>query len=458
MSSFPSNRASNLKAAFRVCDVAPLAPTDISRYYVDLSKVRKTEAIENINTRLDFLEPAEFCSLLFTGHRGCGKSTELKRIQQKWESEFRVIYIEADKELDILDVEYTDLYLVLIKKVADELNGLELNFDSRLLNNFESWFKEITQETEQTVERSVSIDANAEVGINNINPIPFIPIPFISKLLGKILAQIKGADKQRKTIRQNLQKDLGRLKADINLLLGDAFVKLRENYREYQKGFLIIFDNLDRVPPNVAKHLFCDYAAQLKSLECTIIYTAPISIVYSENNLSNSFDIPNIVPMVNIYEYTPDNDNLNHNQDGLAAISNVIEQRVDVDAVFESRQLLTELAQASGGHIRQLMQIASQAFLTSATRGHSKVNADDINYAIKQEQFNFERSISLDKYFALAAVCVNKDVPKDDIGRLMLFNLWVLEYNGKNRWNYVNPVVRQIHALQEALESFPSIP
>ncbi|MDZ8069496.1 MAG: hypothetical protein RMY64_28445 [Nostoc sp. DedQUE08] len=56
---------------------------DIERYYVNLSKVRKTEAINTIKTRLSFLEPAEFCSLLFTGHRGCGKSTELRKIQQE---------------------------------------------------------------------------------------------------------------------------------------------------------------------------------------------------------------------------------------------------------------------------------------------------------------------------------------------------------------------------------------
>ncbi|YAG04664.1 hypothetical protein NSTC731_00880 [Nostoc sp. DSM 114167] len=40
----------------------------------------------------------------------------------------------------------------------------------------------------------------------------------------------------------------------------------------------------------------------------------------------------------------------------------------------------------------------------------------------------------------------------------MLFNLWVFEYNGKNRWNYVNPVVRQIHAFQEAVKSVTSNP
>ena len=53
--------------------------------------------------------------------------------------------------------------------------------------------------------------------------------PFIAKLMVKLLAQIKGSDKQKTTIRQTLEKDISRLKADINLLLDDAYGKLRKN-------------------------------------------------------------------------------------------------------------------------------------------------------------------------------------------------------------------------------------
>jgi histone H3/H4/energy-coupling factor transporter ATP-binding protein EcfA2 len=444
MTSLSANRATTLKAAFRACDVGPLVGQDLDRYYVDLSHVRKTEAIESVITRLDFLEPAEFCTILFTGHRGCGKSTELRRIQKQWQDDYRTIYLEADAEIDINDAEYTDLYLVIIKKVADELYKLGLKFDAQLLNNFESWFKEITQEDEASVEKSVTIETNAEAGWE---------IPFISKLLAKLQAQIKGSDKRKQTIRQTLQKDIGRLQADINLLLGDAFVKLRKQYPEYQKGFLIIFDNLDRVPPNVGHHLFFDYASQLQGLHCTTIYTAPISIVYSENNLSNAFDSPNIVPMVNIYEFERDRCDLVHNQVGLAAIARLIEQRVEIDAVFESQDLLFELAKASGGHVRQLMQMTAKSCLTAATRKRDKVMAEDVAYAIKQEQFNFERIIPTSHYPLLVEVCLNKDVSKDQIGRLMLFNISVFEYNGSSRWNYINPVVRQSNAFQEALKA-----
>lgn len=444
MNPLSPNRATTLKEAYRICTPEPLMGEDSDKYYVDLSSVRNTETIQNITTKLEFLEPGEFCTILFTGHRGCGKSTELRRIQKQLESEYYIVYLEADVELDINDAEYTDLYLLIIKKVADELYKLGAKFDSKLLTSFESWFKDITQETEASVERAISVQVEADAGFQ---------IPFISKLLAKLLAQIRGSQKQKKTIRQTLQKDISRLQADINLLLADAFKKLKQKAPQYEKGFLIILDNLDRIPPNVGNHLFFDYAAQLQALHTTIIYTVPISAVYSSDNLNKTFGSPNIMPMVNIYEFNLNQCDLEYKQDKLEALASLIERRVNIDAVFESSQQLFDLIKASGGHVRQLMQITAKSFLTAAGRGHSKVTAEDVTYAINEEQFNFERITLNEYYLVLAKACLTKNIDKDEIGQLLLFNLSVLEYNGVNRWNYINPVFKRSSLFQEALQN-----
>ncbi|GAA6622394.1 hypothetical protein [Scytonema sp. NUACC26] len=217
---------------------------------------------------------------------------------------------------------------------------------------------------------------------------------------------------------------------------------------------MIIFDNLDRVPLTVADHLFFEYAAQLQELNCTIIYTVPISVLCSPKNPFTQFDgNPHIVPMVNIYEFKRDVWHLNYNREGLEAVASLIERRVDIDAVFESRQELLDLAKASGGHVRQLMQMMRSACQTASTRKHSKINAKDVIYAVKQQQFSFERFIPEEHYPFLAQVCLTKNVSKDDIGQLMLFNTSVLEYNGDKRWNYPNPVVKQNEFFQAALKS-----
>jgi energy-coupling factor transporter ATP-binding protein EcfA2 len=443
MTALPPNRATTLKAAYRICTPEPLDGKDLELYYVDLAEVRKSEAIAGVSTILDFQDAGEHNTILFTGHRGCGKSTELKRLQRFWQQNFHVIYLEANEETDINDARYIDLYLIVIKQVEYELRKLGLSFDAGLLRGFEDWFKEVTRETEKTVESSVSLTGEVTLSSAGI-------VPFIAKLLVKLMAQIKGSDKQKTTIRQTLEQDISRLKADINLLLDDGLRKLRRKLPNC-KDFLIIFDNLDRIPKGVSDHLFFDYAAQLQELHCTMIYTVPIAALYSPRNMSNTFGSPNIVPMVNIYQFERDRCDLAYNEPVLEKMASVIEQRVDVEAVFADRQSLLELVRMSGGHVRQLMQMMQTACLTASTRGHAKIEVDDVLYAVNKAQFEFERLIPAEHYPLLAQTCVGKNVSKDETGQLMLFNTSVLEYNGMSRWNDVNPLVRKIDAFQQSL-------
>ncbi|MDW8200818.1 MAG: hypothetical protein RML75_06340 [Cyanobacteriota bacterium SKYGB_h_bin112] len=113
MGSLPAERATNLRAAYRLCDLKPLEGDDLDRYYVQLGDARKTEAMMNITSQLDLQEPEEHSTILFTGHRGCGKSTELHLLERDWKRFYHVVYLEADEVTDINDVEYVDLYLLI---------------------------------------------------------------------------------------------------------------------------------------------------------------------------------------------------------------------------------------------------------------------------------------------------------------------------------------------------------
>ena len=440
-----TNLAKNLKEAYQVCDLRPLRGEAMKRYYVDLSKVRNTKAIGQVDSILEFNQPEEFTTILFTGHRGCGKSTELRRIEERWQEKYFIIYLEADQEIDIQDARYIDLYLVLIKQIEYELRQRGIKFNDQLLINFEAWFKEITEETEETVEKSVSMSGTLDVSSS-----PF-PIPFIAKLLVKLLAQIKGSDKRKKTIRQTLEQDISRLQADVNFLLDDGFRKLQQKFPQYQ-GFLVIFDNLDRVTPEVGDHLFFDYAAQLQALRCNIIYTVPISIIYSAKKVNNFFDNSNIVPMINIYNLQRDKSDLDYQEEALKAVAKLIEVRVDIQDIFADYEDLLSLAKASGGHVRQLMQMMRTAIISANAKGNPKINSEDVQTAIKQVQFDFERVIPDEHYSHLVNVYLNKEINNNQIGQVMLFNTSALEYNGKDRWNYINPVVKSIQAFQKGLE------
>jgi hypothetical protein len=226
----------------------------------------------------------------------------------------------------------------------------------------------------------------------------------------------------------------------------------------------LIFDNLDRVPPKVGEHLFLQYANQLREINSVVVYTVPISVIYTGANYANTFGNLNVMPMVNIYQYDPEPLDLAYDETGLTALEELLAKTCRCrDSFCQSRSPVAG-DQLSGGHVRQLMQLMREICLL--THGN-RITLDDVTRAAAKEKNNFERFIPRDHYPVLAEVCRTKTmppVPEDDqdkeqaaakMMQSMLFNITVLEYEQLDRdiqrWLYVNPLVRQIHALQELL-------
>ncbi len=436
----PSKKATNLKEAYRICDVTPLTEED-QKYYVPLEA--RNDVISRLNSVLDFVESRESKTILFTGHIGSGKSSELIRVGKSWEDQYEVIFVTTQDVIDINDVEYTDLYLLIIQQVELALRKHKITFRSDLLGSFEGWFREVTEETEETIERSVNIEAETSLGGE---------APFLAKLLFKLVANIKAGSKDKRTIREVLRRDVSRLKTDINLLLDDGIKKLQAKFPN-KKGILVILDDLDKAPRDVAERLFTDYAPQLQDLNCVMIYTVPIGSLYTPRGISKSFEDITIVPMVKVYHYERDRLELADSDEGLAAMQQLIESRVEVDNIFESMVQLSDLCRACGGHPRFLMQMMRTACLTGSGRGHRKLQNEDIVYAINQLQFRFERELVLvpKAYPVLAAIARTKELNNDDVLSELLFSTAVLEYNGDRRWAYPNPLVRRSDLFKQAL-------
>jgi energy-coupling factor transporter ATP-binding protein EcfA2 len=450
--SLPTSRATDLATAYKISDVQPLSGEDLDRYYVDLGAARKNDAIININSTLELQEPRQHSTILFTGHRGCGKSTELRLLQRTWQQHFHVIYLESDKITDINDVQYTDIYLLIAQYLEYEMRQLSIKLDSRIVEDIEQWFAEVIKELKMS--KNIEIAVSGEITIGNSSP---LPIPLLAKFLAKLNSQIKGSTEDKTTIRRVVEKDLSRLTTSLNLLLQDAEKKLIEKNPDC-KGLLLVFDNLDRCPPHVADKLFFDYGAQLQAIDCTIVYTVPIASLYSSRGYAKTFDKPYIVSMVNIYEYADKPDLLNHQVQGLNSLVELLDKRIDVDQVFETRDILLDIVRASGGHVRDLMKMVRQACLTAIGKKHAQVQADDALYAINQAQFSFEREIPDTHYPIIAETFLKKRAPSNPLGQDCLFYTYVLEYNGDRRWNYPHPTVIKIDAFQTALTQLQQQP
>lgn len=84
----------DLRKFYQVTDLGKtivIANPEDKKYYIDFSSVRGGEIIGKLKQKITFFSPDEPTCVLFTGHIGCGKSTELLRLKTELEDEPRVL-------------------------------------------------------------------------------------------------------------------------------------------------------------------------------------------------------------------------------------------------------------------------------------------------------------------------------------------------------------------------------
>ena len=93
------------------------------KYYIDFSPVRGGQVIKKLKKTILWSEGRPTCQL-FTGHIGCGKSTELLRLKQQLEAEkFHVVYVDSTNNLHKDDVDITDILLNIVQEVSKSLES-----------------------------------------------------------------------------------------------------------------------------------------------------------------------------------------------------------------------------------------------------------------------------------------------------------------------------------------------
>jgi hypothetical protein len=96
-----------------------------------------------------------------TGHRGCGKSTELRQLQARLrEDGFFAIYLDVEDVLDLGEITYQDVLVAIAKEVERDLRENKIKINRRLLEELDLWFAEkvLTEEQRENVELTLKTE------------------------------------------------------------------------------------------------------------------------------------------------------------------------------------------------------------------------------------------------------------------------------------------------------------
>jgi hypothetical protein len=420
-------------------------PADDTRY-VDCQDVRgDADILNELGNRIK-LANTNTCQL-YTGHRGAGKSTELLRLKKYLENrQVYVVYFAADEEdIDSEDAQYTDILLACTRRLLKDLD--KIANPSPILD----WLKDCWQDLKDLVQTPLEFEKmSVEVQLAQF---------------AKLTANLRAVPQLRHQIRQKINPRTVTLTQALNLFLADAKQNLPNGYNK----LAVIVDNLDRMvlvkdgDNTNYEEVFLDRSEQLKALDCHLIYTLPISMVYSKRatDLRDIYGECLLLPMIMVK--TPDGEVY---QPGLKKVKEVISKRIRQIApelsldkeIFDNSQTLERLCLLSGGHVRNLLLLTQDAI---GRTEELPITENAVRRAITQARDTYRRAVEESQWCRLAEVSRSKRIINDDQYRSLMYNRCLLEYRYLDdegeiqRWYDIHPLIQAIPEFKEAVAKLP---
>ncbi|MEB3289923.1 MAG: ATP-binding protein [Leptolyngbya sp.] len=417
----------NLRSFYEACD--PTQPLRDRRYYIDFSAVRGGDIVQELERKIVRLAGDRPTTQLFTGHIGCGKSTELFRLKSALEARrYEVVYFESDRDLEMADVEIADILLSIAYNISRHLESIGISLATPYLREV---FLRLMEILRTPLELS---DVKISAGIATLT------------------ASAKASPDLRSQLRQYLEP---RTKTIINAindeLLAPANLALLQRGQE---RLVVMMDNLDRLDnrPNPqgrlqAEYLFVDRGEQLKQLNCHLIYTIPLDLMFSNDllRLANRFGAnPMVLPMVPLQDRqgTP-------NRAGLDLLRQMVLIRAfpDLDdaqrlgqatRLFDRLETLDHLCYASGGHMRNLIRLLDGCL----RKQDPPFSRDTLAAVICNERDSLQGLISDEEWTVLLRAVGNRAVQGDTDYNLLVRSLFLYEYrDAQGRWFGINPLL-----------------
>ncbi|OLT69423.1 KAP family P-loop domain-containing protein [Moorena producens 3L] len=406
------------------------------RYYIDFSAVRGNQFNSLLRT-ITLLSPDEPTCQLFTGHIGCGKTTELLRLKAELEEQgFHTVYFGSSQDIDMADADVTDILLSIARNIS-------ANLEKAGINKRPGGFKKILADVTDLLKTPVSLDLDDQESFS------------LSFGIGKITAKAKENPTLRSQLREYLEPGVSSLIEAINIeLIQPGIEELKQRGKE---GLVVIVDNLDRVMDrlmpttgrNQQEHLFIDRAEQFKQLSCHVVYTMPMALTFSKEfeKLRNYFGTdPEVLPMIPVRLRDG-----SECHEGMALMRQVIlarafpnlppEERLKaISEIFDSPATLDRLCAISGGHVRNLLGLLSNCLREE----DPPLSQRCLEEVIKERDNYLISTITDDEWELLNQVAKHKNVRGEEEYQILLKSMLVFEYHYQGeRWFDINPVLRE---------------
>lgn len=371
--------------------------------------------------------------VLFFGHTGSGKTTELLHYATHLggPGRFFIVNVDIAEALDRNNLQYADTLMAMARALLARLDAEKIDLGDDALSEIESWFDERVLSTDEGKELSAELKTGASVAGG---------IPGLIKLFAGFTAAFKSNVTYKDSLRRTIRNSFSQLAAAFNALLRRA--EERIHARGIGRRVLFMIDGTDKLRGEDTRGFFIHDAEQLLAIESLVVYTAPLSLKY-EGNLTGKLDADLVLPMIKLDERdgTPC-------AAGRQALREILLKRAD-RSLFAGDAEIERLTEHCGGHPRELLRLLK---LCCELAEENRIDMATVEAAIKQLSSEYRRFLEPEDYRLLAHM--DKDrihSGNDERTRHLLYNLALLEYND-GTWRRSHPVVRRLEGYLRAID------
>ena len=357
------------------------------------------------------------------------KTTELNRLAGELQQRYFPICFQAHLEMDSNRFEMEDLLLVIARFVEQKMRENDLPLPDELLRPIENWFSNVvfTDEQGKLFLAGIEAEAKAEAGV-----------PFFARLMASLTSSFRIESQHRESIQRTLKKFPSTLMTFVNKLLAAAGEQLDRNREGRQ--LLLVMDGMDRYGPKFIDELLVQSRDRFIALACHLIVTPPIGLVLRpESEALESVFRCETMPTVRLRN--KDQTYFEFSGPGHDLLLEALGKRIDVDTLIPDKRAQDRMIAASGGAIRELLEIAQDATLEAS--GES-ITPEDVEKVLSRRRQRLRDRIDANGWWdTLLTIAKTKRLSQDNSFLDVLFQRLAFQYNGEV-WYDVHPLVTEL--------------
>ncbi len=371
--------------------------------------------------------------VLFFGHIGSGKTTELRRYARRLNDSLRFYVVEVDVlvKLDRNNLQYTEALMAMAESLLERMQADTYALDEADIKPVRDWFVSAVQSRSNTRELSAELKTGMQAGGG---------IPGLVKLFAGFTAAFKTGASQKTEWRQEIRNRFTTLAQAFSNLIRAAEAQLKQQGRAERVLFLV--DGTDKMRGEDTQAFFVHDAEQLLAIQTLAIYTAPLHLKY-DGRLGGKLDADTVLPMIKLYERDGSDCAA-----GWQALTELLLRRAD-RSLFDRDDDITQLVRHCGGHPRELLRLLKLCCEVA----DAKIDAAVVAKAVAKLAAEYRYFLTPVDYALLAAIDGSANQGgNDEQANALLHKLALMQYNDGS-WRRSHPVVRTLEGYQLAIKA-----